>query len=63
VLLTNVVGNGTPLKWTTDPDANPVPLTVNVKSPPPAATDAGLSKVRVGPAVTVKPIALEVTAA
>src|SRR5580698_6765693 len=52
VALTKVVGSVAPFHWTCAPETNPVPFTVSVNGPPPATTDAGLSVVMAGGALT-----------
>src|SRR5258708_461022 len=48
VALTNVVDSGLPLKFTSDDDTNPVPFTVSVNAPPPAAAPGRDREVIVG---------------
>jgi len=40
-VFTNVVARGVPFQFTTDPDTNPAPLTVNTNPGPDGATAAG----------------------
>jgi hypothetical protein len=55
-----VVGSGAPFQFTTAPGANPLPITVNVKSVPPAGTLGGLSELIAG-ILTVKMALFDVT--
>jgi len=42
-VLTNVVSRALPFQFTSDPDTNPVPFTVNVNPAPPGLTASGTS--------------------
>jgi hypothetical protein len=55
VLLTNVVLSEIPFTWTTEVLRNPVPFTVSIAGPDPAATLVGLIEVMVGTADGVLP--------
>ena len=60
VALTYVVVNAVPFHFTTAPEANPLPFTVNVKAGPPATTGSGLSELIAGGGLMVNVAPLEV---